>query len=54
MVHIAVFLAFGCAIQAISISLFGVPGWAVGWLSFNLTVHAILLREGAEMRLSRR
>lgn len=54
MLHIAAFLAFGCVIQAVSISLFGVPGWAVGWLLFNLTVHAILLREGAEIRQSRR
>lgn len=54
MLHMAVFLAFGCAVQAVSISLFGVPGWAVGWLLFNLTVHVILLREGAEMRFSSR
>lgn len=44
--HVAGFLTFGFAVQAFAISSFGLPGWAVGWLVFNLFVGGFLAREG--------
>jgi hypothetical protein len=53
-VHVAAFLALGCAVQALAIMHLGVPGWAIGWLLFNAMVLAVLAREGLELRLPRR
>jgi O-antigen/teichoic acid export membrane protein len=47
--HVAGFLVTGCAIQAMAISQFGVPGWAIGWLLFNLLVALLLAREGLSL-----
>lgn len=37
-------------LQSVCISFFGIPGWSVGWLLFNLLVHKILFSESAEVR----
>jgi hypothetical protein len=48
--HVALFMLTHALLQAAAISSFGVPGWAVGWLLFNLLVMLALAREGVELR----
>lgn len=50
--HVVAFLLLGSALQAIAISGFGVPGWALAWLAFNLIVLGVLSGEGLRLRLS--
>ena len=49
--HVGVFLLLACAIQAVAIRSFGVPGWAIGWLLFNAAVLMVLAREGLRLRM---
>lgn len=44
--HMAVFILLGSVLQAIAIANFGLLGWALGWLLFNLLVTVILARDG--------
>ena len=47
--HAAGFIALACAVQATSMILFSVPGWAVGWLAYNLAVTLVLWRSNLFM-----
>jgi len=42
--HIVGFLLLSAAVQGFAIIFFGLPGWALGWLGFNIVVAAILSR----------
>lgn len=42
--HIVGFLMLSCMVQGFAIAAFGVPGWALGWLGFNIAVTAVLSR----------
>lgn len=47
-VRVTSFLVLGGAVQVLAISRFGVPGWAFGWLFFNLMVLFVLARDGLD------
>jgi hypothetical protein len=44
LLHAAGFILLAGLIQASTIRLFGVPGWAIGWLVFNIGVTSLLSR----------
>lgn len=50
--HIVGFLLLSGAVQGLAIVFFGVPGWALGWLGFNIVVAAILSRSCLRLRWS--
>jgi hypothetical protein len=50
--HVLGFLLLCGAVQGLLIAIFGVPGWAIGWLGFNLLVATILSRSCLRLRLS--
>jgi hypothetical protein len=49
--NVTLFMLAHAMLQAAAISGFGVPGWAVGWLLFNLLVMLLLARGGVELRV---
>lgn len=48
-VHIAFFLLIHVSLQLVLIKTFGVSGWAIGWMLFNLFVLIFLARDGVEI-----
>jgi len=49
--HVVLFMLAHAMLQATAISGLGVPGWAGGWLLFNLLVMLLLAREGIEIKV---
>ena len=49
-VHVAAFVVLGITLQSVAIRIFGVPGWALGWLLFNLIVVVTLAHGGLHLR----
>ena len=47
--HVAFFLLIHVLLQLALIKTFGVPGWAIGWMLFNLFVLIFLARDGVDI-----
>jgi hypothetical protein len=48
--HVVALLLLGCAIPAMAIPSFGIAGWALGWLVFNVVVMLVLSRDAVILR----
>jgi hypothetical protein len=47
--HVLCFLVFGGVLQIVAIMNFGLMGWSLGWLVFNIVIFVILAKEGLQI-----